>query len=160
MRWAHVWLRCEFTTVVFPSDLPIIKQSTVICKLCFLSGRHHELHISWAPLGGWVGGGGAGGRSGTGVESWPQSWAGRWCHPACTIPRGGPGTLETVLEVRTSFMLGKILGCNGCLEPPDIFCKAPGPEALFPPLLPYVFPAGPLYQSSTLQKVLIHSIQG
>lgn len=52
---------------------------------------------------GWVGG-----RSGTGVESWPQSWAGRWCHPARTIPRGGPGTLETVLEVRTSFVLGKI----------------------------------------------------
>lgn len=40
-------------------------------------------------------------------------------------------------------MLSKILGCNGCLEPPDIFYKALGHEALFPPLLPYVFPAGP-----------------
>ena len=143
-------LRWEFTTVIFPSDLPIIKQSTVICKLCFLSGRHNELHISWSPLG-W---------GGAGVESWPQRWAVRWCCPACTIPRGGPGTLEAVLEVRTSFMLSKILGCNGCLEPPDIFCRAPSPEALFLPLLPYVFPAGPLYQSSTLQKVLIHSTQG
>ena len=39
-----MWLRREFTIVIFPPDLPIIRQSTVICKLCCLSegtmGRH------------------------------------------------------------------------------------------------------------------------
>lgn len=73
------------------------------------------------------------------------------CSSGGTIPRDtcgcsvgwDPGKLEAVLEVRRSITLSKILGCNGCLEPPDIFYKALRHEALFLPLLPYVFPAGP-----------------
>lgn len=149
MCWGHVWLRREFTIVIFPPDLPIIRQSTVICKLCFLSegtmGRHLLAPVR---VGEWE----SGRRWVVGVESGPQSGAVRWCRPARTIPRGawgcstgfGPGTLEAVLEIRTSIMLSKILGCNGCLEPADVFYTTHNPEeALFLPLRPYVFPAGP-----------------
>lgn len=149
MRWGHVWLRREFTIVIFPPDLPIIRQSTVICKLCFLSEGTMGCHL-------------LGSTEDRGVESGREAGGGRgiltsegavgWCRPAHTIPRGawgcsagfGPGTLEAVLEVRTSITLSKILGCNGCLAPADIFYTTHNPEeALFLPLRPYVFPAGP-----------------
>lgn len=87
--------------------------------------------------------GSGGGRVGEGasVGLWPWRWDVVWCYSSPGVPWGcgtgcGPGKLRAVLEVGTSIMLSKILGCNGCFEPPDIFYKALGHEALFPPLLP------------------------
>lgn len=141
MLRVHVWLSREFTIAIFPPDPSIIKHCLQrFANLGFFQDNTISCHIL-AQLG--VG------------KAWPPGLGGgMWCDScssAGTVPRGawgcrggcGPGELEAVLEGRTSIMLRKTLGWNGCLEPAEIFYKVPGHETLFLSLLPYVFPAGP-----------------
>lgn len=174
--WVNVWLRMEFTIVIFPPDISITKKKKNYLQwftnFVFFQDNTASYHLmcskkNWLfPLLPPFQGGGEGGG---GTESWPWWWdVVRCCSSVCTVPWGawgygagcGPGKLETILEVKTSIMLSRILGCNGCLEPSDIFfIKLPVIKHSFR-LCCHMFFQLDFHQFSTLQKVLTHSAQG
>ena len=71
-----MWLRRGFTIVIFAPDLPIIRQSTVICKLCFLPEGTMGCHLLGSTEGRGVG---------SGREAWnPDLRGGCEVVPSCT----------------------------------------------------------------------------
>lgn len=115
-----MWLRKEFTIIIFPPDISIIKQTVYSDLQTLFSFRTSQsAAISWAPRIMHSPSLPRNGGRGAAMGSWPWRWDVVWRCSARTIPWGawgcdagcGPGKLEAVLETRSSIMLSVRLEC-------------------------------------------------